>query len=406
MTKPAFDIGSPSTPQHSPAIDGMPIGSDRLRRLALGFALVAGCLYAFDLLRQTQSGLTDGAGRPFGDDFVNYWCAAALAWQGRAAEIYDALAFHRFQQSVVGEQLGGFHYSYPPALLLLTAPLSLIPYVPALGVWLGASGAALFAALRSNLDRRDAALFLLASPAVLVNAIGGQNGMWSAALIGGGLIWLDRRPWLAGILFGLLIYKPHLGLLLPVALIAGRYWRAFAAAELTVVALVAASALIFGSGIWADYLAQADVLRRTVLEDGTGVWHRMVSVFVMARRFGGDITTAYAIQALAALAAAAAVALVWRRGAPAGPRNALLILATFLSTPYLQDYDMVAATLAVVWLSGEAARQGRERDLFWCAVPLLVLPLVTGVVGHITGLALGPLFIVPAAVLAFRLARA
>jgi len=46
---------------------------------------------------------------------------------------------------------------------------------------------------------------------------GGQNSTWTAALFGGGLSLLERRPLLAGGLLELLI---------PVALLAGRHWRA------------------------------------------------------------------------------------------------------------------------------------------------------------------------------------
>src|SRR5258706_16321345 len=73
---------------------------------------------------------------------------------------------------------------------------------------------------------RGALLLALAAPAVFVNAVRGQNGTWTAALCGGGLSLLERRPLLAGGLLGLLIYKPQLGLLIPVALLAGRHWRA------------------------------------------------------------------------------------------------------------------------------------------------------------------------------------
>ena len=48
--------------------------------------------------------------------------------------------------------------------------------------------------------------------------------------VGGGLLLLDRRPVLAGILFGALCYKPHFGMLIPVALAASGRWRAFGAA--------------------------------------------------------------------------------------------------------------------------------------------------------------------------------
>ena len=41
----------------------------------------------------------------------------------------------------------------------------------------------------------------------------GQNGFLSAALIGGGALLLDKRPVLAGLCFGALVYKPQLAVM-------------------------------------------------------------------------------------------------------------------------------------------------------------------------------------------------
>jgi arabinofuranan 3-O-arabinosyltransferase len=251
--------------------------------------------------------LVNAVGRPFGDDWVNYWSAGYLALHGRAAEIYDLNVFHAFQQTIVGSPLDGYHYSYPPVLLLLTAPFALIPYVPALFVWLSASWYAFYRALKLAMPGRGVLLLALAAPAVLINAVGGQNGCWTAALLGGGLSLLDRRPYLAGSLFGMMIYKPQLGLLIPVALIAGRQWRAIAAASVTAGVLLLASLLWFGTDVWAEYLRNLNLLRQTILEDGAGVWHRFVSVFVAARRLGAPVEVAYVTQALAGALACVAV---------------------------------------------------------------------------------------------------
>ena len=88
-------------------------------------------------------------------------------------------------------------YSYPPVLLLLITPLALMAHVPALLVWLAAGWYALYRALRLAMPGQGALLLALAAPAVFINAIGGQNGTWTAALFGGGLSLLERRPLLA-----------------------------------------------------------------------------------------------------------------------------------------------------------------------------------------------------------------
>jgi hypothetical protein len=371
--------------------------------VARSFAAAAALTYLYDLLQQTHDHLTNGAGRPFGDDFINFWSGAYLAWHGRVTEIYNPAAFHVFEQSVVGASLDAYQYAYPPVLLLLTTPLALMAYVPALLAWLAAGWYAFYRALRLAMPGQAVLLLALAAPAVFINALGGQNGTWSAALFGGGLSLLERRPLLAGGLLGLLIYKPQLGLLIPVALLAGRHWRAFAAASAVAGALLAVSAIWFGTDVWAEYLRNLGVLRQMILEDGTGVWHRFVSVFVGARRLGAPVEAAYVIQTVAGALACIAVAWVWFGDAPSGVKNAVLVLGTCLATPYLQDYDLVFGALVVAWLWQCPVPYASDRVLQISAGLLLVLPLVAATLAHLTGFALGPLFIAPLFVVALQM---
>jgi arabinofuranan 3-O-arabinosyltransferase len=379
--------------------------SPRLRTLAYCWIVLASAGWLVDLLRQTRDHLTNGALRPFGDDFINYWSAAWLALHGRAETIYDWNAFHAFEAGIAGASIDFFHYSYPPSMLVLSAPLGLIPYVPALFVWLIAGWLAFYAALRLADPERQVLVLALATPAVFINAVGGQNGTWTAALFGGGLVLLERRPILAGILFGLLTYKPQMGVLLPLALLAGRQWRAIIAAAATAAILVTASVLLFGTKIWPVYAAHVEVLRHVILEDGTGVWYRMLSVFVAARRLGADVPTAYAVQAVAGLVSAPVVALAWWRDAPVPARNVLLVLGTCLTTPYLQDYDLVVGAFVALWLMQLYPASSMPPVAMTAAALILLIPFVGAALGHLTGLDVGPLFIAPAFVIAAQAAR-
>ena len=367
----------------------------RLRLVARTWIVIAFITYVIDLLRQTHEGLTDGIRRPFGDDFVNYWSGPFLALHGRAIEVYNFAAFHAFERSITGPKLDFYHYSYPPVLLLLMLPVALVPYVPALGIWLVATWYGFYRALKLTGD--NGALFLsLAAPVLFVNAVGGQNGALTAALLGGGLLLLDRRPIVAGILFGLLIYKPQLGLMLPIALIAGRRWLTVGVTGATVVTLVGASIAAFGAERWLEYANNLSVLRTLVLEDGTGVWFRMLSVFVFARRLGGGIGLAYALQAASALAAAFFIARSWLRDEPAHIRNALLIVGTCLATPYLQDYDLVMGVFVAVWLQQDETRSQATALWIRAAMAMILLaPVVASPLAKATGLAFGPFLIVP-----------
>ena len=208
---------------------------------------------------------------------------------------------------------------------------------------------------------------------------------------------LDRRPVLAGSLFGLLVYKPHLAIMLPIALLAGRRWRAFFVAAIVASGLVMLSGALFGLDTWAAYLGKIDYMRNVILEDGSGVWHRMVSVFVFARRLGLDVSAAYILQVVAGLAAALAVALAWALPAPAPLRNATVILGTLLATPYLQDYDLVVTAFVAAWMLSQAGAGGpRTVSALACASLFLLLPLAAAPFGKTTGLAIGPVMILPA----------
>ena len=74
------------------------------------------------------------------------------------------------------------------------------------------------ATIRGIIGDRIGILLACAFPGILANAMVGQNGFVTAALFGGALICLERRPLVAGCLIGLLSFKPHLGILFPIAL--------------------------------------------------------------------------------------------------------------------------------------------------------------------------------------------
>lgn len=371
------------------------LNPERLRLIARCWIVIAIIAYVVHLFGQTRVGLTDGIRTPFGGDFINYWSGADLALHGRAADVYSFVAFHDFETSVVGPEIDFLHYSYPPVLLLLTAPLALLPYVPAVFVWLAATWYGFYRALK--LAAGDKALQLsLAAPAVFVNAMSGQNGALTAAVLGGGLLLVDRRPAWAGILFGLLVYKPHLALMLPVAMIAGRRWRVVAVAGAIAFLLMSGSVVVFGPAVWMEYQHNLSVLRTVILEDGSGVWHRMVSVFVFARRLGSGVGPSYALQAVFAAAATLVVGWSWLRNDPAYIRNALTVVGTCLATPYLQDYDLVVGVFVAVWLKN--AQQHSQIDPRWFdagAAMLLLMPFVAAPLANFSGLAFGPLFLVP-----------
>src|SRR5947209_2982486 len=87
-------VDKPSRPAAAGACHGAAqSGADASCRALLDRGCADRLSYVIDLLGRTRVGLTDGIRSPFGDDFINYWSAASLALHGRAAEVYDFVAF-------------------------------------------------------------------------------------------------------------------------------------------------------------------------------------------------------------------------------------------------------------------------------------------------------------------------
>src|SRR5205823_10368143 len=140
------------------------------------------------------------------------------------------------------------------------------------------------------------------------------------------------RPILAGVLLGLLTYKPQLGVLVPIALVAAGLWRTIAAAAATVAVLIAATGLVFGWSIWPAWLSGILAYSDQFAAESSEILHLMPTVFVAVLRLGAPPAAAQLIQAGAAIAAAAVVWDCFRRGATPLAAGALMT-ATFLATP-------------------------------------------------------------------------
>ena len=328
-------------------------------------------------------------GEQLGRDFVNYWAGAHLAADGQASRVYDLHGFLDFERSQTAANAHVKWYSYPPPALVLSLPLAMLPFVPALLFWL-LSGVAICAALLArSLGWRLAWLAAFATPASLVNALWGQNGQFSAALLGGGLLFLESKPWLAGLLFGMLCYKPHLAVLVPVALACGGYWRALLAAGIAAFA-ICGSAFLLGPDVWTAFFKNAP-LNASILEVGDTMWHRMPTAFAAVRLAGGSIGAAYLAQLLSALVAVAITIKVWRSHASLPIKASAMIVATFMVTPYAWDYDQIALVFAAAWLAAEGIRHGFQPGEKIVLALNIAAPLIYSPLAEATHVQIGPL---------------
>jgi hypothetical protein len=237
--------------------------------------------------------------------------------------------------------------------------------------------------------RRETLLAAAAFPAVFINIGHGQNGFLTAALLGAALYWLDLRPWLAGLLIGLLAYKPQFGILIPPALLAAGRWSTIAAAGVTVIVLVALSLLTLGSGAWHAFAESTNFTQTVLLEQGAAGWEKMQSIFAAVRMWGAGIHAAYAAQGALFLLLAATIAWLWRSDAAFELKAAALASAGLLATPYVMDYGLVALAIAIAFF----VRHGLNRGFHDYEISMLatawIVPLLSRSVAGSAAIPLG-----------------
>src|SRR5262245_45104860 len=330
--------------------------------------------------------LVDAHGDAFQTDFINVWAAGRLVLEGNPAGAYDWPIHKAVEEQGVGHPFDKyFGWHYPPPFLFVAAALSLVPYVPALLAWMLLTLPAYVAAIRMIIGDRLGLVLACAFPGVLWNFSVGQNGFLTAALIGGALLAMEKRHVLAGVLIGLISYKPQFGILFPLVLAVDRQWTVFSIAAITTMALAAASWLAFGREAWQEFFNWLPLTSELVLNGGLAGFEKLQTVFGAVRWLGGCTTLAWTLHGAVAAAGAVTVLLMWGRPLAYEVRAARPGVAVLLAAPYLYVYDLAALAVPMAFLVRIGLRHGFMAGEIEGLVAASILVLVVPVAGP-TGL--------------------
>jgi Glycosyltransferase family 87 len=364
------------------------VGPPLARGLPLIFLCMVAIVYASLALPLTlipRSGFHNLSGGTFGNDFLAFYSAATMTWRGLAAEVYDLARLTTLQNAIsgTGESLP---FPYPPFFLLYAAPFAAVSYLAALYLWIVATTAPfVWAAKRVS----GFALVALAPP-LIQNAIDGQNGALTASLFTLGLMALSaRRPALAGILFGLLSYKPQVFVLIPICLLAARQYRALFWLAATIAALVLASLAAFGLDAWTNFVGALSQ-QMTFIREGRLPLGRCPTLFMAVFAATGNVTFANIVQGVSTLASWTLVAWAWRRTEAFFPRALAFCVALPLSTPYMLEYDLAVWALPAsilftrLWRGEGSGPDWAALTLLWLSPSLIWLASRAGVHGVAT----------------------
>ena len=343
-----------------PALDVRPQLGTRHRRWRVGeqktvylsaLVLGVGALISIICAQQIWAGYiarTPGHPAALGD-FLALWSYAKIAVSHPATELYDIAALHQRQVALGVNPSLQKPFPYPPTFIIFLWPISLLPYGVAWVVWIvGTLGLFVWAVVATCSRLPLCVLLILVAPVTGYTIALGQSGFMAAALIIAGLRLANTRPVLAGVLIGILSYKPQLCLLVPIALAAAGFWPALRVACATAVGLGLAATLAFGWQVWPSWLSMIpDYVSN--FDRNTAALAIKPTVMANLLMVGVKLPVARCVQAFVALTVAI---LVWRcfRRNPGRLATAAVLVGTFLATTHAFIYDMpmVSAALALV----------------------------------------------------------
>lgn len=344
----------------------------RLKPLAALFgvaiAVIAIALYCVDL--STYDSFSYFMYSPPGGDYYNFWAAGRMAWF-HPEGAYQAPSMTAMLSTImkIKTNVYGTPIYYPPTYLLFLAPFGLLEYFVAHLVFF-LCGLALFLSTLWVITRqRWFVIFMLCFTGIWINLVSGQNGLYTASLAGLGFVLLGRNPVVAGLCFGLLTMKPHLGLLIPVALVAARAWKAIGTAVLVALALFMLAGVIFGPDIWVWGLSGMANASYN-LSQAQSLWIRIPSAFSTMRLSGVTPGLAMLLQLILIIPMSMIVWGVWRHSRNQNLNAVVSCCAALLVTPFVYDYDMALLGIALAFLAVEISRNG------WWWGERLVLPLI------------------------------
>jgi hypothetical protein len=327
------------------------------------------------------------------EDFANLWTAGHLVRAQRLDWLYSSDLFQAYKEGQFGKPLLHQDWIYPPTVLLFGVPLSFLPLVPAYLIWNVGTFAIAVMLLRHASVPWPTLIFGLLAPATWRSLILGQYGTITGALVVAGLLLAPRYPIRAGIMLGLSTVKPQQGIIVPIAWLAARYWRAISAASLTAAMMAVVIVLWLGVHAWVLFFTHSASMARGILNalppqpnisNGT-------SVFWMLRTIGLSIELSYFLHIIVALGCAALLYRAWRMpNAEPSARMCVTACLSLMVMPYGYTSDMVAYSLAVAFIVANNQWQLRLIDVFLWLWPVycpffsigsdvLFTPLVIGI---------------------------
>ncbi len=330
------------------------------------------CVFAFS---PNFLAFQSGGKTPFAGDFLQEWIGAYVVWNNGADRLYDEPFVKQIQHD---PELLGFEWRessyfsmvYPPFYYIVLSPLSLLPYHVAawlftvlMVVCLFASGTLMLRALPNVNPHRFAWLFVATIWFVplLRSLTTGQKGTACLLILTGTFYLLkQKRPVWAGVVFGLMAFKPQLALVIGLAMLVKGQFR-FAASAVATASFFVGICFAAGTDVCVNYYQFCAGVGEYLHTSGYDLYKSHCLYGFLAMLSGGQATMLVKISTFISVILVFGMLLTILRGKLDTTSKCFniqfsaMVICTLLLSPHLFTYDLTMLLLPM-FLLGHAAQ--------------------------------------------------
>ena len=283
-------------------------------------------------------------------DFPAFYTGAAIALRGDYRNLHNERLQSEIQRPLTPTRPQPVYFVRPHVYAALLAPFALVPIRHSFIFWILLQAAVLivcwyWAYCRFGSDA--VALAALFPAAIMSFAFGQDVVLFLGVFVLSYFLFEQDRPVLCGFVLGLALIKPHLMMLVPVALVLQRRWRMLAGLLLAGVVEVSASLALGGFDGAENYLRFLQHRQ----QDLSPTPERMMNVYAIGRNIGVDAAALSAV--LVVMVLTCVVSICWR-GAW-WQSFAAAIIGTLLIAPHTYLYDSTLVILPALLIAFQAS---------------------------------------------------
>jgi hypothetical protein len=304
-------------------------------------------------------GYIDRAGRFKGTDYIYFYVMGSLMSEGRVDALYDPNAHlgEARQRIDPAVNLYAAHSNYGPQIAAAFVPLSRLSFGKSLTLFLILTSLAYAASvwwvwsLSPALRPYGGQVAILAGgfPAFFTLIRYAQLSALSLILLSLALLALARqRRFLAGLVFGLMVFKPQLAVVIALVMMLTGEWRFVAGAAVAAAGELALAWLVSDSVAMRGYFQVLWTLARdpSLVQIHPGEVH---SVRGFAQLLLPSLPAVASTASLLAIVAAVWLGIqAWKSGAPATWKWGQLVLLSILASPHLLTYDLILLAIPLL----------------------------------------------------------